>query len=275
MIAGQSGNADENPDGIWGCDAASSTCVALLGPNGTDLPGIYPCFDYQTMADLLDAKGVTWKYYAHGITDSANGIAVYGSGFIWSAFQAIKHIRFGADWNNNVVFPSTQVLTDIGKGQLAQVTWIVPAGSFSDHAGKGLTAEGPDWVASITNAIGASPLWNSTAIFIAWTTGAAGMTTSTRRRSTPWASASGSPSSSLPLRPPRLHLPPAARVQRISPLHRRGLQPAQPRPARCHRRRFRRLLRLHPDPGALPPISVTFNADYFKSKIDHTPPDED
>lgn len=39
MIAGQSQNADENPNGIWGCDAAATTRVALLGPNGTDLPG--------------------------------------------------------------------------------------------------------------------------------------------------------------------------------------------------------------------------------------------
>ncbi len=159
MIAGQSANTDENPDGIWGCDATASTRVALLGPNGTDLPGIYPCLDYQTMADNLDAKGITWKYYAP---------AAAQSGFIWSAFQAIHHIRFGPDWTTNVVSPETQVLTDIGNGQLAQVTWIVPAGAFSDHAGAGLTAEGPDWVASITNAIGASPFWDSTAIFITW-----------------------------------------------------------------------------------------------------------
>ena len=165
LIAGQSADADENPvtdgkgAGIWGCDSAPTTTVALLGPNGTDLPGPYPCFDYQTMADILDAKGVTWKYYAP---------AIGKSGSIWSAFDAIHHIRFGADWASNVVSPNTQVLTDIEAGNLAQVTWIVPAFSYSDHASKGLTAEGPDWVASITNAIGASPFWDSTAIFISW-----------------------------------------------------------------------------------------------------------
>ncbi len=169
MIAGQSGGTDENPSGQpWGCDAPASERVALIGPNGTDLPGIYPCLDYQTMADVLDAKGITWKYYAPGITSNSNGIAVYGSGFIWSAFQAIRHIRFGPDWTANVISPNTQVLTDIANGQLAQVTWITPAGSYSDHAGAGLTSEGPDWVASITNAIGASEFWDSTAIFVSW-----------------------------------------------------------------------------------------------------------
>jgi phospholipase C len=160
MIAGQSANTDENPNASpWGCDAPSTTRVALIGPNGTDLPGVYPCLDYQTIADILDAQGITWRYYAPTVS---------ASGGIWSAFQAIKHIRFGSDWTTNVISPNTQVLTDIQNGTLAQVTWIVPAASYSDHAGAGLTAEGPDWVASIVNEIGASQYWDSTVIFISW-----------------------------------------------------------------------------------------------------------
>jgi phospholipase C len=160
MIAGQSGLADENPsttNNAWGCDSSAGTTVALVGPNGTDLPGPFPCFDYQTEADLLDAKGVSWRYYAPGTTDGF---------FVISAFDAIKHIRFGSDWQNNVVSPETQVLTDIQNGKLAQVTWIVPTEANSDHPGA--PALGPDWVASIVNEIGASQFWSSTAIFIAW-----------------------------------------------------------------------------------------------------------
>ena len=47
------------------------------------------------------------------------------------------------------------------------MTWIVPDWLHSDHPGND-SDEGPDWVASIVNAIGASPFWNSTAIFIIW-----------------------------------------------------------------------------------------------------------
>ena len=159
MIAGQSGGASENPSGgVWGCDAAPGALVPLVGPNGTDQPGVYPCFDYQTMADLLDAKGISWRYYAPGPTTDQF--------FVLSAYQAIRHIRFGADWPSDVISPETQVLTDIANGKLAQVTWIVPAYNNSDHPGA--PAQGPDWVASIVNAIGASPFWNSTTIFIAW-----------------------------------------------------------------------------------------------------------
>ncbi len=167
MIAGQSANADENPAFIpWGCDAPTTDTVALIGPNGTNLPGVYPCFDYQTLADVMDAQSVTWKYYAPGLPSKlTGGIEI---GFIWSAFQAIKHIRFGPDWTADVISPNTQFLTDIANGQLAQMTWITPAFSYSDHPGPGATALGPDWVATLTNAIGASQFWDSTAIFIAW-----------------------------------------------------------------------------------------------------------
>jgi len=159
MIAGQSGKASENPSGnVWGCDAKPNSRVPLVGPNGTDRPGVYPCFDYKTMADLLDAKGVTWRYYAPGPLDDVD--------FVISAYQAIRHIRFGADWHEDVSSPETSVLTDIAQGHLAQVTWVVPAFNNSDHPGS--PAQGPDWVATVVNAIGQSKYWNSTTIFISW-----------------------------------------------------------------------------------------------------------
>ncbi len=158
MIAGQSAHVAENPSGSkWGCDAAPGTTADLLGPNGTVLPGVFPCFDYQTIADLLDQKGVTWRYYAPASGESF---------FILSAYDAIRHIRYGNDWNDNVISPSNRVLTDIAAGELAQVTWIVPDWAHSDHPGSG--TEGPDWVAGIINAVGNSQFWNSTAIFISW-----------------------------------------------------------------------------------------------------------
>jgi phospholipase C len=159
MIAGQSGGASENPSGnVWGCDAKPSVRVPLIGPNGKNRPGVFPCFDYKTMADLLDARGITWRYYAPGALDDFD--------FVISAYQAIRHIRFGADWHEDVTSPETSILTDIAAGKLAQVTWVVPAWNNSDHPGT--PAQGPDWVATVVNAIGRSKYWNSTTIFIAW-----------------------------------------------------------------------------------------------------------
>jgi phospholipase C len=55
--------------------------------------------------------------------------------------------------------------------QLPAVSWVIPAGRNSDHAG-GVYARpnngGPSWVASIVNAIGNSEYWANTAIIITW-----------------------------------------------------------------------------------------------------------
>jgi phospholipase C len=159
LIAGQSGSSDEDPPGNnWGCDASVGTRVSLVGPNGTDLPGPFPCFDYQTMADLLDAKGITWRYYAPVNAGPRNTTA--------SAYEAIRHIFYGTEWSNDIS-PQTQVLTDIANGDLAQMTWVIPDFLHSDHPGNN-SNEGPDWVASVVNAVGESPFWDSTAIFIIW-----------------------------------------------------------------------------------------------------------
>jgi phospholipase C len=116
---------------------------------------MYPCFDHPTLADLLDQHGVSWKYYE----------AFTGPG-LWNGFDAISHIRQGSDWAN-VVSPNTKIFTDITNGQLPAVSWVIPTAAASDHA-KSTDGTGPAWVASIVNAIGNSPYWGNTAIFITW-----------------------------------------------------------------------------------------------------------
>jgi len=151
-----------------GCIAAATTTVTMIDAAGSESaqPAQYPCFEHETLSDLLNAKAVTWRYY----TPSA--------GSIWTAPDAIQHICkpqtvsgkltcTGPDWSGNVVIPQTQVLTDIAKGQLAQVSWVIPDCLASDHASCS-DGSGPSWVASIVNAIGNSPYWANTAIIITW-----------------------------------------------------------------------------------------------------------
>jgi phospholipase C len=159
LIAGQSANADEVPTvGPWGCDAPPGTTVSLIGPAGIDVAGPFPCFDYATLGDELDHAGISWNYYAPALSST---------GGLFSAYDAIKHIRYDSDWTNDVISPETQVLTDIANGKLASVVWVVPSFPNSDHP-LARSNTGPDWVASVVNSIGASPFWSSTAIFILW-----------------------------------------------------------------------------------------------------------
>src|SRR5271166_6943810 len=60
LIAGQSDDVAEVPNGpFWGCDDTPGSLAAQLAPDGTETPGIFPCFDYQTLGDVMDAAGVT------------------------------------------------------------------------------------------------------------------------------------------------------------------------------------------------------------------------
>ena len=161
LIAGQSDDADEVPTvSPWGCDAPAGTVVPQLEPDGSDSTGVFPCFDYATLADLLDANGRSWNYYQPAISTPAG--ATFGS-----AFDAIDHIRHDADWQQDVISPETSVLTGVAAGTLDDVTWVVPSFADSDHP-LSRNNRGPSWVTSVVNAIGNSPFWNSTAIFIVW-----------------------------------------------------------------------------------------------------------
>ena len=149
-----------------GCIAPSTQTVTMIDPNGVETT-MYPCFDHETLTDLLNAQGITWRYYANS------------AGTIWTAPNAIQHMCVpnapppngtactGSDWTNHVVLTYTKVLTDIANNQLQQVSWVTPNGLQSDHA-QSTDGSGPSWVASVVNAIGNSPYWSNTVIFLTW-----------------------------------------------------------------------------------------------------------
>jgi phospholipase C len=138
-----------------GCSAPVGTLVAMIDPSGLESSHQYPCFEHATLMDGLDSHGISWRYYTPS------------PGSIWTGPNAIQHLRLGPDWTNNVVVSQTQLFSDITQSRLAQVSWVIPTGQESDHALSN-DGSGPSWVASIVNAIGTSPYWASTAIFITW-----------------------------------------------------------------------------------------------------------
>jgi phospholipase C len=161
--------ASENPLdfkglGPAGCIAAPSEFVQLIDPGGREDHTAYPCFEHPVLTDLLNRAGVSWRYY----TPSA--------GSIWTAPNAIRHMCgpnanrsacIANEWTQDVILQPTQILRDIADYRLAAVSWVIPSGLASDHAG-GNDGSGPSWVAAIVNAIGHSEYWRTTAILITW-----------------------------------------------------------------------------------------------------------
>jgi phospholipase C len=175
----------ENMTGKSGCLAPLNTVYKLISPQTAprefDLvnnPLGTVCFSRPTMATLLDAKGLSWKYYTAG----ANGL--------WSAPNWIREICgpdanyqtcTGAEWRNHVdLNPQNVLKTDIPGCQLPAVSWVIPIGQNSDHpSADGTHTGGPSWVAAIVNAIGESACtdnvngkklsyWQDTAIIVTW-----------------------------------------------------------------------------------------------------------
>jgi phospholipase C len=158
----------DTPSGFpWGCDASPGTTTTIIKTNGIVYKnaGPFPCLtQYRTMADVLDAANVSWKYYVYGFPTVPGGDF---SGWVWNAFDAIEDVRHGADWKAHVSEPNTNLFTDIRRGGLPEVAWVIPTLADSDHPASGCNG-GPAWVASVVDAIGKSRYWKSTAIVVLW-----------------------------------------------------------------------------------------------------------
>jgi phospholipase C len=166
-VGAQSGSAITNPDSVrWGCDADDVARVEVMDPAGTRTRQ-YPCFDFQTLADSLESAGVSWRYYAPSIGQD---------GYIWSALDAIRHIRMGPLWTERVL-PYGQFASDAKSGSLPAVSWLVPPFEASEHPTVGRFAgttrvvsvcEGENWTVDQINAIMQGPDWATTAIVVTW-----------------------------------------------------------------------------------------------------------
>jgi len=162
-VAATSGGVFTNPNALaWGCDAASTVTVGVMDPDG-NTSRAFPCFEYQTVADRLEAAAVPWRYYAPG-----RGQA----GYIWSALDAIGHIRRTSLWADRVK-SDAQFLADASNAALPGVSWVVPDFPVSDHpsrAGFGTASvcEGENWTVNHINAIMQGGNWPSTIIVLVW-----------------------------------------------------------------------------------------------------------
>lgn len=159
------------------------TNTALIYP--TDPVGTF-CNSHQSMADLLDQHGISWKYYSStagdlttapvSFKDICQPAFVNPNGDPQSAIACT-----GTEWNTKVDMKEhgADVLNDIFNCNLPRVSWIIPDGMWSDHAGP-YDYYGPSWVAAVINSIGkratcpagtldaGQNLWQDTAIVVTW-----------------------------------------------------------------------------------------------------------
>ncbi|MCL2448036.1 MAG: hypothetical protein FWD17_03715 [Polyangiaceae bacterium] len=150
--------------GIWGCDAPPKARVRVLDEEG-EVESIYPCFDFPTLGDELDAAGVTWKLYApiYGVDDAGfQGSA----GYIWTTYDAIRHMRDSPAWAAHVV-PVEQFAIDARAGNLPSVAWVSTPTPVSEHPPASVCT-GENWTVSLLQALADGPQWTASATFLTW-----------------------------------------------------------------------------------------------------------
>jgi phospholipase C len=159
-----------------GC-TASTHLPLLIQPDGTTTgPGVnYECYTHDSLVTSSTCnqgvcdKNVSWRYYTPT------------TGIIWDAPESIPEVCYGendlknaggacgsassgnqAEWKKHMSFYSSYnfapIFNDIQSCQLAQISWVIPDISWSDHPEANGTgpALGPSWVGNIINAIGNS-----------------------------------------------------------------------------------------------------------------------
>lgn len=162
IIAAQNDGFIDNPtyNWAWGCSARAGTTARHMDAAGV-ITQQFPCdtavgAPVQTISDLADAAGVTWRAYT-----PQEGKDI---GFAWVPWDYIYRYRFGPVWTTNM-FNIDNFATDVANGQLAQLTYLIPKAKDSGHPLASIH-DNELWLMKNVNALKASPEWASTVVMV-------------------------------------------------------------------------------------------------------------
>jgi phospholipase C len=124
----------------------------------------------ETVQDLLNASPtVSWDYYDWALPSYQTAINTPSGGT--SAYNFWNPLASRAEsytsWYVSHFEPRSDFFTAASNGTLPDVSWVIPANTFSDHPPDNLTL-GESFIASVVDAVESSPDWSSTSLFICW-----------------------------------------------------------------------------------------------------------
>ncbi len=137
----------------------------------------------KTIGDTLSAKGISWVWYsgawnaavAEGLDRPAKLRVIYGTAPGSPKFQPHHQpfnyfARFapGTPDRERHLKDYTDFAAAIARGELPQVAFYKPQGTFNEHPGIADVLAGDEHIAGIVERIRSSPLWKSTAIIVTY-----------------------------------------------------------------------------------------------------------
>ena len=146
MVAAQTGGIYETTPQT-GCDSPQNDIVHAISSAGRQY-WTYPCANIQSLPNLLNNAGLSWRYYVDVP--------------IWDAPRMLKPLH-GSPNEAHV----RQFITDVKTGNLANVSWLTPTGVSTDHP-PSMLEPAQNFVTDEVNAIMNSSYWSNTAIFLTW-----------------------------------------------------------------------------------------------------------
>ncbi len=147
MVAAENGGIYETSDNK-GCTSQPNNVVYSRIP-ADDNYWSYPCYNINSLPQSLTAAGLSWRFYS--------------TIPVWDSPTLIQSLS----GSSSDVHSVNQFTTDVKTGNMANVSWITPPGSATDHP-PSLEEPAQNFVAQEVNLIMNSSYWNNTAIFVTW-----------------------------------------------------------------------------------------------------------
>jgi phospholipase C len=113
----------------------------------------WPCTGIKTLPQVLERKGVSWRYFIGGT-------------FNQQVVKMVRGIRFSSLWKK--VVPNQRFDSYVREGRLPAVSWLVPPPSVNDHPASGSLCRGENWTVARLNTIMRSRYWRNTAVILTW-----------------------------------------------------------------------------------------------------------
>jgi phospholipase C len=144
-----------------------------FAPTGVRSTYLQEAQNVTSVEDLLNRSHTSWKYYEFplGHWSKESNTSLIGGPGTENAFnywnpQAAKKESYGPGLTTHFV-ANQNFFSQAEKGTLPQLSWVIPYYRYSQHPAANMTL-GDGWLASLVDAVEASPTWNSTALFLTY-----------------------------------------------------------------------------------------------------------
>jgi phospholipase C len=143
-------------------------------PTDIGPPHAPPDYAWTDLTYLLDHHNVSWGYYLKkGPEPDCETAAMFclfvdqdpRTPGIWNPLVSFDDVHQDGQLGN--IQDTSAFYAAAHSGRLPAVSWVIPSGYVSEHPTSSISA-GQTYVTGLINAIGRSPDWKSTVIFLTW-----------------------------------------------------------------------------------------------------------